>query len=474
MSVPSALIVPLLTFVLLDGFIQGSVVSLLPVIRDALHTSTGQAMWITAAQFLSAAVCVPAFGRLGDLHGHRLMLRVALVTITVGSVLCAVAPTLEVFLAGRVLLGPLDSLLPLSVGLVRDRLDTAGSRRAVSLLAAALILGATTGTASAGPLASVTGGGRTVLWNLAALAVLCLALALTPRIAATGQRAHGRMDWRGAILLGLGLTLLLGAVSQGTTRGWLSPLVLGGLLLAPMVLALWVAVSLRSSEPLIDVRAMASRSIAPAFGCGFAVGVVVLGSQSVTVAFLDAVPEETGYGFGLPHWQIGLWIAVPALVSFATAGVSAAVGRRLGYRTMLALAFLLLAAGFLLKIVGYAVLPLWYAGHMVSDAGVGLAISGLPTIISEGSPRDRGAASTAVYYNLKTAGGSITGAAAAAVFNGLLQESTHQPSLTAYLLLWGACGVVALASAALIHLAPPKQGVAEQPLREPMRSPGVG
>ncbi|GGX28710.1 MFS transporter [Streptomyces noursei] len=453
-SVPSALIGPLLAFVLLDGFIQGSVVSLLPVIRDALHTTTGPAMWITAAQFLSAAVCVPAFGRLGDLYGHRRMLRVALGSITLGSLLCALAPTLALFLTGRVLLGPLSALLPLSVGLVRDRLDTAGSRRAISLLAAALILGATAGTATAGPLASVAGGGRTVLWNLVVLAGAGFVLALTPRIAETGRLASGRMDWTGAVLLGLGLTLLLGSIAQGTTRGWGSPPVVGGLLLAPMALGLWVRSSLRSSEPLVDVRAMASRAIAPVFACGFTAGVVILGGQGVTVAFLDAAPEKAGYGFGLPHWQIGLWIAVPALISFLTAGASASVGHRLGYRTMLALAFLLVGAGFGVQIVGHAVMATWYGGHLLSGVGVGLAVSGLPTVITEGSPQDRAAASTAVYYNLKTAGGSVAGAAAAAVFSGLLIQSTHQPSLTAYLLLWSVCGVLALASAALIRLSP--------------------
>ncbi|MEW9515914.1 MFS transporter [Streptomyces tubercidicus] len=455
MSVPSALVGPLFAFVLLDGFTQGSVVALLPVIRDTLHIGTGPAMWITAAQFLSAAVCVPAFGRLGDLYGHRRMLRFALAAVTVGSLLCALAPSFGIFLAGRVLLGALSALLPLSVGLVRDRLDASDSRRAVGLLVAALILGATAGTASAGPLASAAGGARTVLWNLAAVAAMCLALALTSRIAETGRLAQGRMDWAGAVLLGLGLTLLLGSVAQGPERGWLSPTVLAGLFLAPVVLGLWVRASLRSREPLVDVRAMAGRAIAPAFACGFAVGVVVLGGQGVTVAFLDAAPEKTGYGFGLPQWQIGLWIAVPALISFLTAGVSAAVGRRLGYRAILTLAFLLVAAGFGVKITGHAVMATWYAGHMVSGAGIGLAVSGLPTVITEGSPRDRAAASTAVYYNLKTGGGSVAGAAAAALFSGLLTQSTRQPSLTAYLLLWGVCGVLALVSAALIRLTPP-------------------
>ncbi|GAA3736849.1 MFS family permease [Spinactinospora alkalitolerans] len=46
------------------------------------------------------------FGRLGDLYGHRRMLRVSLVSVTVGSVLVAVAPNLTVPLIGRAPLLP--------------------------------------------------------------------------------------------------------------------------------------------------------------------------------------------------------------------------------------------------------------------------------------------------------------------------------------------------------------------------------
>ncbi len=451
---PVSVVVPLLVFAALDGFVEGSVLTLMPAIRDLLGTGTGPAMWISATQFLSAAVCVPVCGRLGDLYGHRRMLRVALGITTAGCLLCALAPGLALFLAGRALLGILSSMVPLGVGLARDRLTVNDSRRAVGMLMAALLLGSTAGDVSAGFLTEALGDVRAVLWILTALAAVCLALCLAPGVAETRYRAGGRMDWRGTALLTLGLTLLLGATFQGTANGWTSPGVLAGLLLAPVVLILWLWLARRTHEPLADVRAMARRATAPAFACGFTLGVMVLGGQGVLVAYLDASPERTGYGFGLTQGEIGLWLAVPSLGGFLVVSASAAVARRVGYRTMLTYAFLLAAVGFAVKAAGHRTMPAWGTGHVLSGLGTALAVGGIPTVIAEGSPRGRAAVSTAVYDTLKTTGGSFAGAAAAALLSALLSPNTHQPTLTAYLILWGLSTVLALVSAAVIRLTP--------------------
>lgn len=82
---------------------------------------------------------MPLFGRLGDLYGHRLLLRIAMVSIAAGSVLVAWGPSFEVLLLlGRVLQGPLAALLPLEIGLVRGRLTAEGTRQSVGMLVGAL------------------------------------------------------------------------------------------------------------------------------------------------------------------------------------------------------------------------------------------------------------------------------------------------------------------------------------------------
>lgn len=444
----------LVFFELTSGILQGAIVPLLPHLQQELDTSTGAAQWITAVQFLSAAVCVPALGRLGDLYGHRRMLRGALVCVTAGSVLCALAPNLPVLLAGRVLLGPLAALLPLEIGLVRDRLSTADSRRAVSLLVGALTLGNLLGSALAGPLQSALGEVRHTLWVLAAVAGACTVLA-NFRIPESRSRAAGRMDWRGAVLLALALVALLGTVSRAPSWGWLSPATGAGLAAGVLLLAGWVRAELARGDALVDVRALARRALAPHYLSSGFLGATMLGGQAVAVSFLDAAPEETGgYGFGLAAWQVSVGIAVPSLLAFLAASAGAAIGARLGYRRLLTLAFTLVAVGFAGLIATSGSLPLWGVSYALAGTGFGLALAGLPTVIVENSPPDRSASVTAIYNNVKTLGASVAGAAFSAVLGALVTTGTGIPSRSAYFVVWAVCASAGLAAAVLTALSP--------------------
>ncbi|GGN28017.1 MFS family permease [Actinoplanes campanulatus] len=132
----SAVVGLLVLLELTSGFIQGGVAPLLPDLGAEMGISDADLNWVISVQLLAATVSVPAFGRLGDLYGHRRMLRVALAGVAVGSVLVAFAPNLAVLLFGRALLGPLAALLPLEIALVRDRLPTELARRASGLVVA--------------------------------------------------------------------------------------------------------------------------------------------------------------------------------------------------------------------------------------------------------------------------------------------------------------------------------------------------
>lgn len=137
----SAVVGLLVLFEITSGFIQGGVAPLLPDLGTEMNISDANLNWVISVQLLTAAVSVPAFGRLGDLYGHRRMLRIALACVAVGSILVVIAPNLPVLLAGRALLGPLAALLPLEIALVRDRLPVELARRAIARLVGALTLG---------------------------------------------------------------------------------------------------------------------------------------------------------------------------------------------------------------------------------------------------------------------------------------------------------------------------------------------
>ncbi|MEC3916889.1 MFS transporter [Nocardia sp. CDC160] len=448
-------VVGLLVFVeLTSGFIQGGTVPLVPGIRNMLQISTADAQWITAVQFLAAGVCVPVFGRLGDLYGHRRVLRIALASITIGAILIALAPGLPVLLIGRILQGPLAALLPLEIGLCRDRLDTNANRRAVGLLVSSLALGSLLGSVLSGPIYHGFGEIRYALWTLVALAVACQVLVYTA-IPESRNRAAGGMDWRGAALLGVSLVLVLAAIANGGSWGWASALTLGLFATALALFAVWVRVELRSPDPLVDVRAAADRAVAPHLLSAFIFGTVVLAAPVVSISYLDADPAKTGYGFNLSAAELGIWGGLPHMMAFVTAAVAAAVAARIGMRRMLFLAFVLIVAGYAGVIAAHSSLPLFALAYAVAGAGIGLALAGLPTVIVESSAADRSASTVAVYNNIKTLGASIAGAGFAALLGALVRTGTTVPTLAAYLVIWGLCAAGAAIAAILTLVSPP-------------------
>src|ERR1700726_1343115 len=73
------------------ALLQSMVIPVLPTIQAGLHTSQGSVTWVLTAYLLSASIFTPIVGRLGDMWGKERMLVTALLALTVGSVLSAVA-----------------------------------------------------------------------------------------------------------------------------------------------------------------------------------------------------------------------------------------------------------------------------------------------------------------------------------------------------------------------------------------------
>lgn len=443
----------LVFFELTSGLLQGATSPLLPSIQAELDIPSAHLHWVHAVQYLAAAVSVPLFGRLGDLYGYRRMLRVTLLLVAVGSVVVAVAPDLTVLLLGRVLLGPLAALLPLEIGLVRDRLSPEQSRRAIGMLVGSLTLGSLLGALVAGVVQGLLGDVRLTLGLLAALAIGCLGLSYF-RIPESRTRARGGMDWLGGVLLSLALVALLGSISQGNAWGWTSPLFLGGIALAAVLFVVWVRVELRSEHPLVDVRAVSSVTVAPQYAAGVTLGVVMLGGQSVIVMYLATPPETAGYGFGLGVMAISLSVTAPTLLAFVGASTIAPVATRIGYRRTVFLAFALMTAGTLGLVFSWGLLWSFLVSFAVVGLGCGLALGALPTLVVEASAADRVGSASAVFNNLKTLGGSMGGAVGAGVLGYFVLAGSDVPALGAYQAVWSATALLALATAVLAGRTP--------------------
>ncbi|MFI2115455.1 MFS transporter [Streptomyces rubiginosohelvolus] len=440
----------LIFFEVMSGFLQVGLAPLLPDLADHLGIGSADLNWVVSVQLLAAAVCVPLFGRLGDLYGHRRMLRIALALIAAGTVVVALAPGYEVLLLGRLLQGPIAALLPLEIALVRDRLPVADARRAIARLVGALTLGAMAGGVVMGLVDSAFGDLRLTLLVPAVLAVVCVPVSFIAVPESEG-RVGGRVDWAGVTLLSAAMLSLLGGVGGAEGGSWITAGVLGPILLGAVLLAVWVVVELRSAEPLVDVRALADRRTAPFYATAFLFGVFFFGSQAPNSTFYAADPEVTGYGFGLSALAISL-VLLPASVGSVIGSLgTAAVARRIGYRPTLMGAFGLVALSFLQFAVLHGSVGQMAVGSAFLGLGIGLALGAMPTVIVEATEPARTGIAAALYNNVKTLGGAVAGGVFASVLGAFAGSSTGEPSEGGYVAVW-VVGAVCAGVAVLMTL----------------------
>ncbi|MCU7820462.1 MFS transporter [Kitasatospora sp. DSM 101779] len=430
--------VPLLVLVeFASGVLQGGFPILLPRLGEQLRLDTGDLSLALGVEFLVSGVAVPLTSRLGDLHGHRLLLRATVLLTLLGAVCTALAPDLPLLLLGRALSGFLACWLPLEFAILRDGLGEERGGPAVGPLVGSLTVGSTLGALAVGGLGASDGATRPLLWALAVLPLLVLPVVwwLVPD---SRTRAHGRIDWPGAALLSLGLTLLLAglgvsAVLPGAATGLL-------LVLGPVLLVLFVRHELRTDRPMVDVRLLSRRATAPVFALSFLLGCALYGAQGPTLAFEAADPSDTGYGLGAVPLQLGLLYLPQTVAAMAGAVAADRLARRHGAAGVLAVGFGLCAAGYAAIAIGHHAFWQFAVPGAVCGFGAGLGLSLLPGLLMRRLPRDQTGIGTGVYNTLKSLAGAAAGAGAAAVLDHLLLRPAV-PQEGAYTAIWTACAL---------------------------------
>ncbi|WP_037574744.1 MFS transporter [Phaeacidiphilus oryzae] len=438
----------LLVFEFVNGVLQGTIAPMLPSIGRQLHLGAADLTWITSSELLAAAVSVPVFGRLGDLHGHRRLLRVALVAFGAGSLLVALAPTMPLMLPGRVLQGSETAIGTLIIALYRDRLPVDRARTAISWLSGTLALGVLLGSLLVGTLSAAIASAHWVLLVPGVLAALCLPLSYLPAVPESQARAAGRVDWPGAVLLALGMVLLLYGVSVAEEHSWGSAAVLGPLLLGLLVLGGWAGVEWRVPHPLVDLRETAGRSILPLLLCTFVFGVFYFTNQAAGTSFLAADPAVTGYGFKLSALGIAL-VTVPSVALAVVGSLLTKRAARLlrGFRWATALSFGVIGVCYTVNCLVHDSIPVFAVVQSVGGLAAGVALGAMPVMVAEAADPARTGVVMALYNNFRTLGGTVAGALAASILSAFTLTGRRTPSEHAYVLLWAVIAALCFAAA---------------------------
>ncbi len=298
-------LLPVLVYAALCTAIVSSLGMLLvPTISRELHVSVGTAQWMLTINLLIGAVATPVMGRLSDGPNKKRVLVVALSVILLGSVIAAVAPNFTVFLIGRAMQGLTYGIVPVTIALARRYLPAAKAGSGISSLSVTVATGIGIGYPLTGIIAGLFDF-RFAFWFAAVFVASAIVVVVRAVPAGPDQQVDASpFDFGGASLLGLGLAGLLLAVSEGSNWGWASLSTLGCFIAAVGILVAFVAVELRRTHPLIDLRVLRNGEVLLANATAIGLGTVMYMALSIASLIAQA-PTGTGYGIALPVFWAG-------------------------------------------------------------------------------------------------------------------------------------------------------------------------
>ncbi|MDT7580810.1 MAG: hypothetical protein QOK35_2074 [Pseudonocardiales bacterium] len=381
----------LLTTVLGSGLVMldGTVVNVaLGRIGADLGAGFAGLQWTVNAYTLALASLILLGGSLGDHLGRRRVFVIGVVWFALASLLCGLAPNLELLIAGRALQGIGGALLtPGSLALISASFR--GPDRAAAI-------GAWSGL---GGIAGAVGpfvGGWLVEWSWRAvfllnlpLAALVVAVALRHVPETRDREAAPGLDVPGTVLAVVALGALTWSLTELGAQG-ATPVPLVVLAVGLAALVVFVAVERRSPHPLVPPQLFADRS----FSGANAATLLVYGALGVVFLLLVLQLQVVG---GFSPLVAGTALLPLTLIMLLFSARAGALAQRIGPRLPMTAGPLVAAAGLLLlRRIGPG--ASWLADVLpgVAVFGAGLALTVAPltaTVLGSAPDRYAGAAS---------------------------------------------------------------------------------
>src|SRR5829696_1068862 len=296
----------LMTVLMLAALDQTIVATALPRIVSDIGGLTNYS-WVITSYMLASTVTVPLYGKLGDVHGRRVLFMVAITIFLVGSALCGLAQNMTQLVLFRAVQGVgAGGLFPLALATVGMIVPPRDRGRYQGLIGATFAFASIAGPALGGFIVDHASWRWIFYVNLPVglLALLVISITMPKR---TEKREHS-IDYVGFVLLAAGTTsLLLGLVWAGRQYAWSSPQVVGAFTAAAALLVSFAFVERRVREPILPFDLLRQRTVAAGIASMALVGMAMFGTIAFVPLFVQGVigTSATSSGVVLTPLMLG-------------------------------------------------------------------------------------------------------------------------------------------------------------------------
>ncbi len=372
--------------------------------------------WTVSAYMLSVGSLLILAGRLGDIFGRRQALLAGIALFGLASLACALAPSLGVLIAARVVQGAGAAVtFPVGVAVVSNAFDEDTRARALGFAFGIANIGTAAGPFIGGGLAGGPGW-RWVFWTLVGLCAAAFAVALWTVSDSREAAAPRRLDRLGTLLVICAVASLSVTVDRGEVWGWGSAKTIAGFVAAAVLLAGFVAYESRVRAPLVDLKLFRNYPYVLVTAIGTVANIVYVVSVFAVTLYLQQVR-------GLSPLTAGVVFLAPSLLVAVSGPLGGALAKMFRPTAVMAGAGVISGVGVLAMSFAHgwsAFVPCFAFAGLGFGLGWNFASVGTQSVVDAGRA---GEASGVLLTILVTAGG-IGIATAATVIELLVQSGT--------------------------------------------------
>jgi len=389
--------------------------TVLPVIRDYFGSAVANVEWTLVVYLLVVSSLLLAFGRLGDLQGHKRIYATGFLIFVAASALCGLAPSVLFLVIARAVQALGAAMLFSNSPAILTRSFPRQQRgQILGLQATMTYLGLTAGPSLGGWLAQSLGW-RAIFYINVPIGLIAFGLSVA-FIGADKPDGESKepFDWRGAVVFSAGLVILLLGLDQGQSWGWLSVATLGCILSSLLLLGLFLRLELKSPAPMLDLSLFKNRLFS-------ACTASALINYICVSSILFLLPFYLLQGRSYSPAEAGLILSSQPIIMALAAPISGYLSDRLGSRLLSTLGMAILGLGlFLLSRLGADT----SIGEIVSSLavaglGTGMFISPNNSALMGSAPRQRQGIASGILATARNVGSVLGVGLAGAIFTSI-------------------------------------------------------